>query len=183
MKSRTVLLVVGLAIVLGGCAAEPERASRAAPGAESRVDGAALLASDIDRLVGKPWGGTLTYLDYTSKKPRTIDSSLVVRRTSSNPARWSLSVGYSKEPQADSSEIVELSADGARLGDERVISRSLQPDGTLVFMTETTGQDDRRAATFRFEHRITATQYSRQKLVRFDGEEAFFERNIYRWSR
>ena len=36
--------------------------------------------ADVQRLSGAPWKGSLTYLDYTSKKPVSIASKLVVTR-------------------------------------------------------------------------------------------------------
>ena len=56
-------------------------------------------------------------------------------------------------------------------------------DGTVLVVTEQDGQDDRRAARFRFVYLLGEKQCSIQKLVRFTPEEAFFERHIYRWNR
>jgi len=36
--------------------------------------------ADLQRLSGAPWKGSLTYLDYTSKKPVSIATTLVVTR-------------------------------------------------------------------------------------------------------
>jgi len=144
---------------------------------------ARLTAADVDALTGLPWIGTLTYLDYTSGTHTTIDSTLVVQRTSKTAAAWEFATGYSKEPRADSTEIVALSDDGRMLGDARVIQRDALADGGIFFVTESTGDDDHRASDFRLEHSITAHEYSRRKLVRFEGEPEFFERHIYRWKR
>jgi hypothetical protein len=163
-------IAVGLALV-SGCASTP-----------ASSDAAPLNAADIDRLTGRPWVGTLTYLDYTSKQQTTIDSSLIVTRKSDAPPTWEFGVGYSKEPHADSKEDVSLKDGGRTLGEEQVVSRTSLPDGVL-FITECNGQDDNRAARFRFEHRITAHEYSKRKLVRFDGTSDYFERHIYRWKR
>ncbi len=138
-----------------------------------------LLPSDIDILTGGPWVGTLTYLDYSSGKSVTIDSSLSVRRVAE--ASWEFGVGYSKEPHADSKEVVTLAA--GMLGGDRVVSRRELPGGGVVVVTESAGEDDHRAALFRFEHSITALEYSRRKMVRLDGEREFIERHVYRWKR
>jgi len=149
----------------------------------STASDAKLRPADIDALTGPPWVGTLTYLDYTSHEHTTIDSSLIVRRTSDAPPSWEFGTGYAKEPHADAKEIVSLSADGGMLGDERVVSRTPLPGGGVLFVTETDGEDDHRPARFRFEHSITTHENSRRKLVRFDGETEFFERHVYRWKR
>lgn len=168
--------LVGLFLLIAapGCASGP----RPVEGPTVR-----LIASDIDALTGPAWSGTLTYLDYTSKRPTTIDSSLMVRRTGDSPPAWEIGVGYSKEPHADSKETLKLSSDGAELGDERVVSREPLAGGGVRFITEADGEDDRRPARFRFEHTITAHEYSKRKLVRFEGETEFFERHVYRWTR
>ena len=178
MISVTVALRVGLAIAAGlGCSLVPGCAS-----SPTSNDPARLVANDLDLLTGPPWVGTLTYLDYTSKKQTTIDSSLIVVRTSDTPPAWEFGVGYANEPHADSKEDVSLKDGGRTLGDEQVVSRISLPDGVL-FITECDGRDDNRAARFRFEHSITAHEYSKRKLVRFDGTSEFFERHIYRWKR
>ena len=141
------------------------------------------MASDIDALVGAPWVGTLTYLDYTSKKSVTIDSSLMVGRVGDAPPSWSFGYGYSREPHADSTSTLTLLEDGRVFGDEVVVSRARCADGGLAYTTESRGEDDQRAATFRFEHRLDPRSYSRRKLVRYDGEREYVERHVYRWSR
>lgn len=176
MRSLFLSAVLGIGIPVGisGCTAT--RAT--APATPARLN-----AADIDLLTGSPWVGSLTYLDYTSKVPRTIDSSLIVRRVADNPPAWEFGIGYSKEPHADSKSSAALSADGTSLGDEVVTSRAALPGGGVRFTTECDGVDDNRPARFRFEHTITPNAYARRKMVRFDGEAEFFERHIYRWSR
>lgn len=142
-----------------------------------------LRTDDIDALTGPAWVGTLTYLDYTSQQHTTIDSSLIVRRVSNSPPSWEFGMGYSREPHADSKEILSLSADGHTLGNEQVLSREPLPGGGVRFVTECDGEDDHRPSRFRFEHTVTPHAYSRRKLVRFSGESEFFERHIYRWTR
>lgn len=142
-----------------------------------------LRADDIDALTGPAWVGTLTYLDYTSHQHTTIDSSLIVRRVNDSPPSWEFGVGYSKEPHADSKEVLSLSGDGRTLGEQHVLSRNPLPGGGVRFVTECDGEDDHRASRFRFEHTVTPHEYSRRKLVRFNGENEFFERHVYRWLR
>lgn len=157
--------VLAAALIISGCSSAPR-----------------LTPADLDALIGAPWVGTLTYLDYTSGRHTTIDSSLTVRRISDEPSSWEFAVGYSREPDADARETVPLSADGRRLGDEVVVLRQAFPGG-LRFITESDGADDSRPARFRFEHTLSDHGYSRRKLVRLAGEPEFFERHIYQWSR
>ena len=130
---------------------------------------AAITPADVDRLTGAPWKGTLEYLDYTSQKQVTIKSTLAVRRLpaqSDGTTAWSMAIGYTDEPDANSGETAMLSA-----------------DGTLRVVTEQDGPDDNRPARFRFVYLIGPATVSIQKLVRFAPTEAFFERHIYRWGR
>lgn len=176
------LVGVGALAFVAGCATDKESGA-ATTNAASATAVAALAEADVDLLCGKPWVGTLTYLDYTSKKETAIDSSLIVRRVGTGPAAWEFGVGYSKEPHADVKEVAALSADGRMLGDERVVSREGLAGGGVRFVTEAEGKDDNRPAKFRYEHTITANEYTRRKLVRFDGETEFFQRHVYRWAR
>lgn len=159
--------------------------SQSAPVA-AQAKPAAVTPADIDRLTGAPWKGTLEYLDYTSQKQVTIKSTLAVRRLpaqSDGTTAWSMAVGYTDEPDANSGETATLSADGRTFRGEVVQERSVDAAGTLRIVTEQDGPDDNRPARFRFVYLIAPTTVSIQKLVRFAPTEAFFERHIYRWSR
>jgi hypothetical protein len=171
--NRTLLSVVSSAalIVCNGCATHSQPAE-----AHSTI-----AAADIDRLTGSPWIGTLTYLDYKSGEKTTIDSNVTIRRVGTTRS-WEYAYGYSKEPHADSTEVITLNGEGTKLGDEWVISRDDIPGG-VRFITQTTGEDDHKKATLRFEHVVTEHAFSRRKLVKFDGESSFFERHVYEWSR
>jgi len=137
--------------------------------------------ADLDGLAGGQWAGTLTYLDYSTKKSTSIPCTLEVARAGGGA--WEVRTGYPDEPHANSRERVALGEDGRRLGDEAVVERRALEDGGVLLVTERDGVDDDRPARFRFEYRIGAHEYSLRKLVRLNGEREFFERHIYRWSR
>lgn len=183
-------LSIAAAVLLAthvGCSNTPAATSPADIRAASPVgDGPRVLAADLDRLTGAPWRGTLTYLDYTSKKPTEIRSTLTFARVTPQPAEpsWTMSIGYTDEPQADSGEVVALQQRGRVLSEETIIERSELPDGRGVrFVAEAEGQDDRRDARIRHVYTITAHEFTLQKLVRFRGDSEFFERHVYRWTR
>jgi hypothetical protein len=177
---RNVILAAGLGFTLLGFTL---LGSGCSTSGTSQIGAARIDSADIDALTGPPWVGTLTYLDYTSHQPTTIDSSLIVRRTQDSPPAWEFGVGYSKEPHADSKDVIALARGGSMLGDQAVVSREVLPGGGVRIVTETDGEDDHRHSRFRFEHTITPHEYSRRKLVRFDGEKEYFERHVYRWTR
>lgn len=172
-RSSATIVCLAWTLAIAGCST-----THSTTRVESQV-----RAADIDALTGPPWIGTLTYLDYTTRRHTTIDSSLIVRRRGDSPPSWEFGMGYSKEPHADSTEIILLSTDGRLFGDEQVRSREVLQESGVRFVTECDGEDDHRQASFRFEHTITAHEYSRRKLVRLKDESEFFERHVYRWTR
>jgi hypothetical protein len=148
--------------------------------------GAVVTATDIDRLTGEPWKGTLTYLDYTSDVETTIKSSLLVARLPDRPngaLAWDMRVGYADEPHANSGETILLARAGRVFRKGNVLERAVLSDGTVRLVTEQDGKDDGRAARLRFVYLLGEKQCSIQKLVRLPPDGAFFERHVYRWSR
>ncbi len=143
---------------------------------------ARMQPTDLDLLIGKPWSGTLTYLDYTSGEPTTIRSSLSVHRAQSLGA-WKFSIGYGDEPHADTSDVVAVSADGRKFADEPVVERSLELDGSIHVVTECDSTDNGQPVRMRHVYVIGERACSLQKLVRGEGQVEFFERHIYRWTR
>jgi hypothetical protein len=134
-------------------------------------------------LVGPSWKGTLTYLDYTSKKLTTIKSTLLVSKSPKKERVWTFSIGYTDEPDKNGGDDRELSRDGKTFAGQSVIERTVGTDGTLKIVTEEEGEDDHQPARFRFTYRISKHEFSLRKLVRFKSGGDFFERHIYRWKR
>ena len=134
-------------------------------------------------LTGAPWSGTLTFLDYRSKKKVSIPSNLNVRPNGEDEWSWVFEYEYPDEPQANSKEIIQLSKDGSSMNGEVVLERISLPDKTVRFVTEKKGQDNNRSASFRFTYLINAKSFSIRKDVRYEGEEQFFERNAFDWKR
>lgn len=130
------------------------------------------------------WSGTLTYLDYTSNKPTTIRSTLVVKSIA--PGAWTWATGYNDEPDANSASEVRVIENGAAIqsGDtvERVVSR-VRVGEKVTITTQHDGTDDNRPATIRREYIVAPGRFTIAKFVRFEGEGEFFERHVYNWSR
>jgi hypothetical protein len=163
-----------------GCAA-----TRASTGT-AVISGAVVTATDIDRVTGEPWRGTLTYLDYSSHVQTTIKSSLLMARLPEQPDgafAWDMRVGYADEPHANSGETAVLARGGHVFRDGDVMERAVLSDGTVRVVTEQDGEDDDRVARLRFVYLLGEKQCSIQKLVRLPPDAAFFERHICRWSR
>lgn len=166
---------VGLSAVPGCSSTAPGPATSARP---------TVSAADVDLLVGSGWSGTLTYLDYMSGKPYTMPATLAVERVAgAAEPTWRLKLGYPDEPKADSVRLVVLSEGGAVFDGEAVVERSPLVSGGVRLVTEGEGEDDHRPAWFRHEYEFGRGSCSIRKLVRFQGETTFLERNAYRWRR
>jgi hypothetical protein len=177
-KTGAFLAAAALAVVsLLGCAAAKPVTSAAPPAA------ARALPGDFDLLNGPVWRGTLTYLDYKSQKPVTLKSTLRVSRAKDEEPRWEWQLGYDDEPRANRGETVALAEGGQLFDGEVVVERAALPGGEVRVVTETDGADDEKPARLRHVYTLGPSAASLQKLVRFAGTEAFFERNVYRWTR
>ena len=143
---------------------------------EPRVD-----ASDLARLTGAPFSGTLSYLDYSSdeieKRPVTIQFNAPRR------GRISYEVSYPDNAYYNSKERLVVSRAGDKLNGEPIVSREELDDGTLIIVTAYRGEDNDRPADIRMTYAVHANKLQIRKEVRFDGERIFFERNAYRLTR
>jgi hypothetical protein len=146
---------------------------------------ATALRTDVDRLVGPGWSGTLTYRDYTTDARTTIKAALLLTKLPDAvdaSARWDFRIAYADEPHANSGDTISLSADGRRFRRAMVVERTVLPGGDVHLVTEEDGRDNDRPARLRLVYRISERKASLQKLVRYEGGE-YFERHIYEWVR
>jgi len=148
-----------------------------------RVKEARIERDDLQILAGAQWTGTLTYLDYRSKKKVSIPANLTVKPNGEDKWSWVFEYQYPDEPQANSREIVRLSKDGRSINDEVVLERANLPDNTVRVVTEKKGEDNNRSANFRYTYSLNPKSFSIKKEVRYENETQFFERNGYDWKR
>lgn len=137
---------------------------------------------DINRLKGNNWAGKLIYLDYKSEEKVTLKCNLVIKADPADRNAWSFEFSYPEEPKANRTSKVVLSKDGRTFDDEKVVSYS-KADGTLSFSTEAKGEDNHKPSTFRHIYEASKDSFVIIKMVRYDGEKEFFERNRYSWRR
>lgn len=140
-----------------------------------------LSPADLKPLLAKDWRGTLTYLDYTSNKPTSIESTLSVAPVQGKPREWTFAFGYPKEPEAKSSSIVKLSNDG-RTFDGATLRERRQTKDSLVFVVEAKGKDDNRSATIERTYTLTPSEFSIRKRVRFSPNSPWIIRHTYSWA-
>ncbi|WP_375433634.1 DoxX family protein [uncultured Hymenobacter sp.] len=137
--------------------------------------------------IAQQWQGSLTYLDYTTKKPVTLATSLSGRQSS--PQELVLNFIY-QEPgggQVKGSDKLQLSPNGTRLvwdGTPLEIHRKTRmPNQSLELVLEGRGQDDNKNCLIRRTLMLGAHQFSVLKEVKYDAAMGFIVRNKYEFHR
>ena len=138
---------------------------------------------DLQMLTGAQWSGTLTYLDYRSRKLISIPVNLSVKPNADDDWSWSFTYNYPDEPRANSEEIIRLSKDRRSINGEVVLERTRLRDNTIKVVTEKKGEDDNRSASIRYTYFLNVRSFSITKDVRYEDDDKYFERNTFRWKR
>ncbi|MBC7898631.1 MAG: hypothetical protein H7070_01140 [Saprospiraceae bacterium] len=140
-------------------------------------------ATDLNRLTGAEWKGTLTYLDYSSNKKTSIASNLTVIETPGDHLSWTFDFKYPDEPKADKRSTVTLSPDGRTFDGETVIEKTYLSRESLKIVTTQRGTDNDKKAVFRYTYLFAPASLSIKKEVRLETATEYFERNEYSWKR
>jgi uncharacterized membrane protein YphA (DoxX/SURF4 family) len=129
------------------------------------------------------WGGTLTYEDYSSHTSETIKATADIKIENENS--FLLSIDYPDEPGMAVKNKYTIEKNGIMINEKKVIERTWQPDGTLKIVLEEKGEDgnDSKPATFHHVWLISNKKFTLTKLVKFDTDKDFFQRNKYVFSR
>jgi len=137
---------------------------------------------DLDKAAGD-WKGKLTYLDYTSGKVESIDASLSVTRLKEN--QFEFAVRYPGESSHNGKDLYRITDDGRAINGVKLLERPAGVNGILKIVFEESGTDgnDRKPATFHHVLEIGDRSLSLTKMVRYEGEQIFFERNRFSMSR
>ncbi|MBX9784192.1 MAG: DoxX family protein [Chitinophagaceae bacterium] len=140
-------------------------------------------AKDFQTIIGS-WQGSLTYLDYTSGKPYTMSANLDVEQIgNSNAFRFSNS--FPKEANANWTDTITISANGTMLNNEKVTSKKILADGSVVIVTEVMGADgnDNKPALLRHTYTIGRNFFSKRKDVKFVATKKWVKRHEYTYGR
>ncbi len=167
LQIKIMTCVIAAAIGLSLLASEPE-----APSEEAVVSSA-----DFNVLAGDGWSGSLRYLDYSSNTEVRIP--VEIRFDKPGARKVVYRIKYPGEAQHNAIETIKWSRDGRRLNGEAIVNRSRQADGTVVFVTQSDGKDNKRPAEIRMTYALNKSVLSIAKDVRFEDEEKFFRRNAY----
>lgn len=134
------------------------------------------------------WKGNLTYRDYSSNTKEVIPVVIYgwCKDDEESTCRtWTLKYEYPDEPKAKSEENFSIGNKGRSFNGATLIEKKRMKDGTLKFVTEEKGKDgnDDKPCVIRHVYQLSYHSFIITKLVRFDGETTFFERNEYNVTR
>jgi hypothetical protein len=151
-------------------------------GLNASAQNSTVRSKDFTPLAGK-WTGTLTYLDYSSNKLESIKANLYTEIK--NDSLFELNIYYTDEPSHNAKDEYRIREKGTIINDTKVIERTALPNGVLKIVLEEKGKDgnDSKPATFHHVMLISKNKFTLTKLVKFDGEATFFQRNQYTFSR
>ncbi len=143
---------------------------------------AVISQKDFLPITGK-WTGTLTYLDYTSNKTERIPANALIELAGADS--YDQYLYYSAEPDKNKKFRYTISTDGRMLNDMTVVEKMMLEDGKLQLILESSGADgnDNKPARFRHILIIGEKTFSITKMVKFEGEKDYFQRNRYEFGR
>ncbi len=140
------------------------------------------LSADELLFASGHWTGSLTYIDYGTKKPYTMPANLDISVPATFPGTVILLNQYPDEPKANSYDTLRISK-GGQYFDEGKILEKKNTDKKLIILTEREGMDDNRPATIRIHYTAGPHDFIIYKEVRFNKQDSFMMRHEYRMSR
>lgn len=136
--------------------------------------------NDFKMMDHTSWKGTLTYIDYQNGKPSyvettmqmTIEDDLIVTN-----------LQYTYEPDKNISEKIKINRKGTFLGKQKVISKTVDEDGTVVIETFYQGKDGGKKAKMFLTYQISNDSYTVKKEVLYKGAKERIFRNRYEYTK
>ncbi len=138
-----------------------------------------LKLSDFEILNNTNWKGQLTYKDYQSGEPRSIDATMQIKIEGE---KITSNVQYTYEPHKNNKSSVKIKKNGTYYGNEKLISNTNE-NGTTTFVTTYKGRDDGKKATMFMTHHFNDTTYKVTKEVQFKNSNERFIRNTYEFTK
>lgn len=134
-----------------------------------------LKISDFEILNNTSWKGKLTYKDYQSGKPNSIDATMQIKI---DGEKITSHVQYTYEPHKNNRSSVKINKNGTYYGNEKIVSNTLK-NGTRTFVTTYEGKDGGKKARMFMTHQFNNTTYKVTKEVQFNNSDLRFIRNTY----
>lgn len=136
--------------------------------------------TDFKQLSGI-WKGQLSYLDYTSNKPVSMEANTLFEMVSDSS--FDQFIYYTDEPHKNADSRYTIRENGTVLNEMKLVERK-EEKGKLLLVFEFRGPDgnDNRMATMQSIYALSGKQLTITKMVKFDGEDHFKQRHQYRFS-
>lgn len=139
------------------------------------------------RAITQKWSGSLTYLDYTTKKPVTLVTTLNGMQVASQELLLNFVYREPNGSQVKGADKVLLSADGSCLTWDgvplQISSKIHLPNETLQLGLEGRGLDDKKSCLIKRTLLLNTYQFSVLKEVKYDSTTVFMIRNKYKFQR
>lgn len=140
-----------------------------------------LNSEDFEILLGD-WIGSLTYIDYSSKKPYTMPANLTVKQ-GKNKNQLILFFIYPNEPKANNKDKIMVSKNGQKLNEKVVKSKQVLSKGQVEIITEYNGKDNNKKVIIRNVYILGSKQFVIRKEVKFESSDDWLKRNDYDFER
>jgi len=140
----------------------------------------AVQLQDFAQLKGNDWKGTLSYLDYSSKKRTSIPVKAQFELKGKNIIRYGIQ--YPGEAHMNSYEKIKISRRGDKLNKRSIINVIKNKDG-LIVTTLHKGKDDSQPAEIRTTYSLSTDSFVIAKDVKFKNSKGFFNRSKYTFKR
>lgn len=146
------------------------------------VNAQTVSSDDLKQMLGS-WSGRLTYLDYTSNKDETINVSLLVEKKNENS--FELTFSYPGESGYGGKDTFLIHDNGRMISAMRVIKKQNNGSNNLQITLEEKGVDGNENKEAMFQHIISLSEnkFILTKLVKFESESGFFQRNQFVFTR
>ncbi len=138
-----------------------------------------VLISDFESLNHTEWKGTLTYMDYQSGEPTTIETMLQIT-IEGNGVKSNMQYVY--EPHKNNKSSVSIKKDGTYYGNEKIVSNTINND-TRTIVTTYEGKDNGEKVTMFITHKFNDTNYTISKKVVYKNTKESLVRNTYKFSK
>lgn len=138
-----------------------------------------LKITHFEILNNTEWKGQLTYKDYQSGLPTSIDATMQI--TIKND-RLITNMQYTYEPNKNNSSSVKIKNNGTYFGNEKLLSNILK-NGIRTFVTTYSGKDNGKKANMYVTHQFTESSYTVTKEVQYLDSDERFVRNTYEFNK
>jgi hypothetical protein len=147
---------------------------------QTRPTAPAVTQADLARVVGEGWTGTLVYRDYSPPFGSvTLDAEVDISQSQDGLI---LAIRYPREPSANSTDVLSVSADGTMLGGDPVVAR--REEGRTVYITTRAPcEDDDKPAICEHTYTFGEAEFGTLKRVTFASGGAPVQRNAYSFTR